>query len=235
MKSFAIMLGVSVSLAAAAALAGDDRYWEKRAPDPEGADIETLAPAKPKVADRDHTYDRKDIWQADPDRKLIGMSFEGGGGVGGFMDSRIADVTSTQAQWTARMVYGTRSHFAGETAYIGSAQKVNTLGIRPNATITGNGAEAAFRYNALTGMFQPYATGGLGWTHYSLGYEQLTTSDVQLNGDVLTFPIGVGMAWRYNMLLLDSRLSFTPSTNSALIRNTNLSTWNLQAHAGFEF
>jgi len=263
MKSFAILLGAAVSLLSAAALADDpydqippeaekansQKFWEKRDTAPNEAFVQPNTAAASVKTDAEKLgdkieakkdeikddMDRKDLYKADPDQKRLGISLEAGGGVGGFLDNRLKDVASAQGQWVARMVFGTRAHLGGEAAYIGSASTVNTLGVEPGATITANGAEGAIRFNVLTGMWQPYAIGGLGWTHYSLGYAQITTSDVQANGDVMTFPIGTGMAWRYNGIVLDSRLSFHPSTSSGLIRNTNLSTWDLQAHAGFEF
>jgi hypothetical protein len=228
MKSFSILLGAAVSLLSAAALAADPNYYENRDPVPPADPYAAPAPAPAA-----HPDPMADLNQ--PDKKYVGIDVEAGGGVGGFIDRNITSVTTAQGQWTGRMVFGTRSHFAGEAAYVGSAQKVNTVGISPNATLVGNGAEAAFRLNVLTGMWQPYAIAGIGWTHYSLGNATLTTSDVQSSGDVATFPLGVGMAWRYSGFVLDGRFSFHPATKSGLIRETNLSTWDLQAKAGFEF
>lgn len=191
--------------------------------------------AEAEKGDRDHSMDRKDLRSADPDDKRIGVAFETGGGVGGFIDDDISESTGAQGQYTGRVVVGTRRHFAGEAAYVGSAQRVNTLGVSPNSMLYGNGVEGAFRFNVLTGMWQPYATGGLGWVHYNMNESAiLSTSDVRASGDVITFPVGVGMAWRMNRLILDSRLSFHPATGSNMIRGANLSTWDLQAKAGFE-
>lgn len=192
--------------------------------------------AESSKGDRDHSLDRKDLKRADPDDKKLGVAFETGGGVGGFVDDRMSESTSVQGRYTGRVVVGTRSHFAGEAAYVGSAQRVNTLGISPNSMLYGNGAEGAFRFNVLTGMWQPYATAGLGWTHYNLNDSAvLSTSDVQASGDVITFPVGLGMAWRMNGLIFDSRLSFHPAAGSNIVRGGNLSTWDLQARGGFEF
>ncbi len=172
----------------------------------------------------------------DRDDDRIGIQVETGGGVGGFIDDDISETTSAQGQWTGRVVIGTRRHFAGEVAYLGTAQNVNTFGVTPNSKLYGNGAEGAFRFNLLTGMWQPYASAGLGFMHYNFNDSAtLLTSDVQRSDTVLTVPVGVGMAWRSDMgLVLDGRLSFHPAT-SGLIRNANLSTWDLQAKAGFEF
>ncbi len=172
---------------------------------------------------------------AEPRSDKVGIAVEAGGGVGGFVDERMSSQTTAQGQWAARAVFGTRRHLAGEAAYVGSAQGVNTLGVSNGAKLVGNGGETALRFNLLTGMWQPYATAGVGFMHYTLGNAQLTTSDVQPTGDVATFPLGVGAAWRNNGVVLDGRVSFHPATTSGILRYANLSTWDVNAKAGFEF
>jgi len=232
----------------------DNRYWEKRstgARDEKAPPSEVLSPtaqtedainklsggtsADGKPHDRDHTLDRKDVLRADRDEKKLGIGVEAGGGFGGFLDKNISEQTGVQGQWTARLIFGTRSHIGAEAAYIGSAQSLNMPGVQQGAKITGNGAETALRYNLFTGMFQPYASAGVGWVHYSMGNAQLATSDVQQNGDVAVFPVGLGMTFKYMGFMLDNRFSLHPATSSALVRNTNLSTWDIQARGGFEF
>src|SRR3954468_15097073 len=56
----------------------------------------------------------------------IGMTAEAGGGVGGFLDSRAAAQTTAAGLWNLRIGAGSRSHFGGELAYIGSAQTVQS-------------------------------------------------------------------------------------------------------------
>jgi len=220
----------------------DKKYWTRRDTNPGDVDDEREVEdvlnkkAEVKKSDRDHSLDRKGIVMNDPDDKKLGIAFIHGGGIGGFIDDSLSESTSAQGQWTSRLVIGTRTHFAGELAYVGSAQKVNALGVSANSMLYGNGAEGAFRVNVLTGMWQPYAIGGLGWVHYNLNRDALlTTSDVQHQGDVMTFPVGAGMSWRMNNIMVDSRLSFHPATTSGIIRGANMSTWDLQARAGFEF
>ena len=266
MKSFAFMLGAAACLVGATALADESRYWEKRDVTPADEDKKPLRnyfesrdtnPGDPddkreaedylnkraeaaNKPDRDHSMDRTDLKSADPDsdrfKSKVGVAIESGGGIGGFVDRSISETTGSQGQYTGRVVVGTRRHFAGEAAYVGSAQRVNTFGVSPGSMLYGNGVETAFRYNLLTGMWQPYATGGIGWMHYNFNRDaQISTSDVQQSGDVVTFPVGVGMAWRLDGLILDSRFSMHPATSSSMIRGANFSTWDLQARAGFEF
>lgn len=237
MTTHALILSAAVSLIGLGAVAD-----ERRAPDSDRPTYDAPATrddrtakeaAKDAVADA-RAADRKSTEENRP-FSTIGIGFEAGAGVGGFMDNRIASVTTAQGTWKARAIVGTRRHFAGEAAYVGGTQIVNALGIQSNATLMNHGFEGSFRWNVLTGMIQPYATGGVGYSHYTLGDARLTTSDVQSTGDVLTFPVSFGLAWKPNAFMLDARLSFHPSTNSAMIRDTNLSTWDVGAHAGFEF
>jgi hypothetical protein len=165
----------------------------------------------------------------------VGVGFQAGAGVGSFIDNRMAGQTSAMAQWKIRGMVGTRRHFGGEAAYIGGAQSVNAFGVQQGATLMNHGFEGAFRYNLFTGLLQPYATGGLGYSHYTLGNAVISTSDVDSTGDVLTLPISAGLAVKPGALILDARLTVRPAVGTTLIRNTNLSTWDVGAHAGFEF
>ncbi len=165
----------------------------------------------------------------------IGMSAEIGGGVGGFTDTKATDVTTAQGVWTARITVGTRSHIGGEAAYVGSAQGLNTLGVDQNAILHGYGLETALRFNILTGMWQPYLLAGVGWTHYNVTNTATNTSDVKSNADLAQFPLGAGVAFRYSGFIADARFAYHPVTNSDLMGNTYLSTWDLAARVGFEF
>src|SRR5690606_3916634 len=118
-----------------------------------------------RTGEPDRSTDRRDMLARDPEDRRMGLEVQTGGGIGGFVDDRISEVTSPQGQWTGRLVIGTRRHLGGEVAYVGSAQRVNTFGISPNSTLFGNGAEGAARLNVLTGMWQPYAIAGLGFVH----------------------------------------------------------------------
>jgi hypothetical protein len=165
----------------------------------------------------------------------IGIAFMAGGGFGNFFDDGLAGSTSQPGLWQVRAVVGSRRHFAGEMAYVGGAQNVYTLGVDDGATMVNNGFEGAFRWNVLTGIIQPYAVGGIGYQHYRLSDEAVQTADIQSYGDVVNFPLGVGLAVKPGPITIDGRFTFRPATNSGLLRDSNLSTWDLGAHAGFEF
>jgi hypothetical protein len=251
MKLHAMILGAAVSLIGFGALAettnDDDRPVNDRRGDADRPIDPRYEPApaatdeakddaestKAKIADaRDR--DRAETNKRRPP-SWIGIGFEAGGGVGGFFDDRASASTSAQGLWQIRAVVGTRTHFAGEMAYVGGATTLNTFGVSNDATMTTNGFEGAFRWNVLTGIIQPYASAGLGYQHYSLGEAQISTSDVSSAGEVMTFPLALGVAWKPGPFVLDGRVSFHPATNSALLRDTNMSTWDVGAHAGFEF
>ena len=258
MKSYALILGAAVSLIGFSALADstndDDRptTTDDRAKStaPPTYDNPAAAPARPldeaisdgdsgapMIKDRVAQVREKD--REETNKNLppshIGIGFEAGGGVGGFFDSKASGVTSASGLWQVRAIVGTRTHFAGEMAYVGGASTLNTFGVSNDATMTTNGFEGAVRWNVLTGMIQPYAAAGLGYQHYSLGSAQISTSDVSSGGEVMTFPLAVGLAWKPGAFILDGRVSFHPATQSALLKNTNMSTWDFGAHAGFEF
>jgi hypothetical protein len=166
---------------------------------------------------------------------VIGIAVMAGGGFGNFFDDGLAAATSQPGLWQVRAVVGSRRHFAGEMAYVGGAQNVYTLGVDDGATMVNNGFEGAFRWNVLTGIIQPYAVGGIGYQHYRLSDEAVQTADIQSYGDVVNFPLGVGLAVKPGPITIDGRFTFRPATNSGLLRDSNLSTWDLGAHAGFEF
>jgi hypothetical protein len=165
----------------------------------------------------------------------VGVGFEAGAGVGSFLDTRMAAQTGAAGQWRFRGIVGTRRHLAGEAAYIGGVQTVNALGVSQGATLMNHGFEGSFRYNLFTGFIQPYATGGLGYSHYTMGSAVISNSDVSSTGNVMTLPLSVGLAVKPGALIVDARLSVHPAVGQVLIRDTNMSTWDVAAHAGFEF
>jgi hypothetical protein len=165
----------------------------------------------------------------------IGMTAEIGGGVGGFLDSRAAAQTTESGLWNARLTVGSRAHFGGELAYIGSAQTIEALGTATDAHLIGGGIEGDFRFNFLTGMWQPYAVAGVGWQHYAVVNTAVNTSDFENTQNAVEFPLGAGIAWRYKGFVADARLAFHPSAGSNLPSGINLSTWDLGGRLGFEF
>lgn len=238
MKSLALAVSVSALVAGTTAFAQypQDPGVPPDATNPDLTDRRAADTRDLRDARDRRDYGRRDRAMGEPRlASRIGLTAEAGGGVGGFMDSRAVSVTQPQGVWTARLGIGSRSHVGAEVAYQGSAQDIDTLGISPNAVLLGNGVEGNLRLNLLTGMIQPYAIAGVGWTHYSLMGTSFNTSDVVDQTDVAQFPLGGGVAFRYNGFVADARLAFHPSANTNLIPGVNLSTWDVGGRLGFEF
>jgi len=143
--------------------------------------------------------------------------------------------------WNVRAVLGTRTMFGFEGSYIGSAQRIDAIGLENGAVLAGNGAQAALRFNATPQYdFGLLLIGGVAWRHYNLTNESFNTSDVQDNDDVLEFPIGTGVQYDFKGMLFDARVEYrftnygdmmgpTASSGSAMDR------WGVQTSAGYRF
>jgi hypothetical protein len=165
----------------------------------------------------------------------IGMSAMIGGGVIQFVDAGANEMAPLGGSWTARFVFGTRTNLAGELAYLGSAQPIDALGVDDKAYLLSNGLEAAFRLNALTGAWQPYATVGVAWRRFDIQNTERNTSSLASTDNVTELPIGAGLAYRNSGFVADVRVELRPNLNTALIADTNLTSWQAGARLGFEF
>jgi hypothetical protein len=161
-------------------------------------------------------------------------------GVEGFTHG---DDTGTEpgGGWNVRAVLGTKTMFGFEGSYIGSAQPIDAIGLDNSSVLVGNGAQGALRFN-MTPQYDVglLLIGGVAWRHYNLTNESFNTSDVQNNDDVLEIPIGAGLQYDFNGMLLDARVEYrftnygdmmgpTASSGSAMDR------WGMQANAGYRF
>lgn len=165
----------------------------------------------------------------------VGVEVQLGGGVQDFVDRDVAKVTNPGGAWGARLIVGTRSHIAGEAAYVGSSQGLNTLGVGDRATLRSNGIEGALRYNVLTGAWQPYAVAGYTWHRYNVANTATNFSSVADSGNVSEIPVGVGLAYRFKPLVADLRVSLHNAFNSTLIPGGNLTNYSGNLKLGFEF
>jgi hypothetical protein len=155
------------------------------------------------------------------ERYGVALSF--GGGVSGFTDDIIRDTADDGGGWDVRMTVGTRSVVAVEGEYTGSAQSIDALGLDNDAILVGNGLNGNLRVNFTDLAFQPYAFGGIGWRHYNLTNEDsANTSDVSDSDDVIEFPMGVGVAWKYEGLMLDARGEFRYSGYEDMVPDLRL-------------
>jgi hypothetical protein len=171
-----------------------------------------------------------------------GIAVSLGGGVAGFTGDDVRDATDDGGAWGVRVAYGLRSAIGIEAEYIGSAQGIDALGLESDAVLVGNGLQAAARVNLLDYNVQPFVFGGVAWRRYTLADEGINTSDVADDDDVLEFPLGVGVAWKYRGFMLDARGEFRLATEEDLIPDpdnpddtASLHRYGVTANIGYAF
>jgi hypothetical protein len=240
MSLFAAVVTLFVSAAASAQTTPDvpdpavpapevNPAYPEPMPDPT-ADPAYVSPTQP-LAEPDTSMDRNSArWT-----RRVGLQIEVGGGAQGFLDGDATSITDPGGSWTARAVVGTRSHIAGEVAYVGSAQALDVLGVADRANIMSNGVEGMLRVNILTGALQPYVGAGYTWRHYNITNSSFNTSSVADKGNVSEIPIAAGLAYRFRPFVLDTRFNLHNAFATTIIPEANLSTWGVDAKVGFEF
>jgi hypothetical protein len=173
----------------------------------------------------------------------IGIAIAAGGGTGGFVNDTLRDSTNIGGEWDVRATIGTRSPIAFEGSYIGSAQSIDALGLDNDAILVGNGLQGALRVNAtLDFPVQPFAFGGAAWRRYDLTNADTNLSDVAGSDDVLEFPVGIGVAGRWNALMVDVRGEYRFATENDLLPVSadgsdfaGMDRWGAKATVGVEF
>jgi hypothetical protein len=176
---------------------------------------------------------------------VIGMALLVGGGFQDFTSTNARNVTKGGGSWNARIVAGTRSFVGLEAAYVGSANNINVLGANTSSSIVGNGLEGALRLQvpimAGYNMIEPFGFVGLGWTNYRVTNNRPALSDFSTGSDnVMTVPLGGGVAYTYKMFTVDARASWTPTYYNNLIINTasgnnRLDHWGIGGNLGVAF
>lgn len=213
---------------------------------------ETTVPSPPPEEERtfqvvDHQYRTTTTERRSGLYTDYGLAISAGGGVSGFTDTTARDATNDGGGWDIRAVIGTRSPLAAEVSYLGSAQSIHTLGLDSDAILVGNGLQADLRLNATTdAALQPFIYAGAAWRRYDLTNTETNTSDVAGSDDVVEFPVGAGVAYRYRGLILDARGEFRAATNEDLMPSlqsdatrtsgpASLHRWGVNANIGYEF
>jgi len=177
-----------------------------------------------------------------------GLAITAGGGVSSFFSERMQDTTDVGGLWEVRAALGTRSWIGVEAAYVGTAQSIDAPIQSLDATLVGTSFEALGRFNILPdGVARPYVVAGLGWLHYEVTGEDFSTSSVGIgdSDDILTIPLGAGVASAFSGFLADVRFTFRPAVDSDLVLDdpenlesddyTELHSWDLSARLGYEF
>jgi hypothetical protein len=175
----------------------------------------------------------------------IGVNFQIGGGIGGFTDSQVNNISSSEigGVWQFRATIGSHTPLGVDLGYNGTAYDVQSFDGVTSDTLIGTDLEAALRWNILPHyMFNPYIFGGVGWQHYDLNNNTLTRADsgIGQTDDLAVVPMGAGIGWRDTSgLTADLRGTFRWAANSALIEDVNghdanLHTWEAAASIGYE-
>jgi hypothetical protein len=166
----------------------------------------------------------------------VGVGITAGGGFDGFSQSH--GLADTGGSWTARVTVGTRRYLGGELSYIGSAQSIHGLG--GSATLVGNGAQAALRFNSVVdSAIQPFAYCGAAWRHYSVASSHGALSDIPDHVDAFELPIGIGIAAHWHGVMFDARGEYRIGwANRVLIPDSgdnSVDRWGVTGNIGYAF
>jgi hypothetical protein len=164
-----------------------------------------------------------------------GLAILVGGGITDFSGSTAQGFTDPAGMWRAAINLGTRTFLGFELAYVGSSQDVQALGLDQSGFLLQNGGEGLVKLNLLPGMWQPYVYGGAGWSHYSISNEDFNTSAVEDTDNVATFPIGGGLGFRYEGLVVDGRGQYKFAVDNELFGDGSMNTWGANLNVGWEF
>ena len=187
---------------------------------------------------------------ADWDRGPVGRSgvaptgtgFFVGGGFEDFTDNNLRSMTGSGGYWSARIVDGMRRVVGMEAAYIGNARNIDALGLNSNARLMSNGAEGALRFNIpimsanQMSLVEPFGFAGLGWSHYAVTNTNLNTSNVASRDDVMTMPVGGGVAFGHRGFMADARFTYRKTYfNDLMAGGGSLDSWGVGGQMGFGF
>jgi hypothetical protein len=175
----------------------------------------------------------------------IGVSFQVGGGVGGFTDSSVNNLSSSEigGVWQFRSTIGSHTPLGVDLAYNGTAYDVQDFSGVASDTLIGTEFEGALRWNMLPHYaWNPYIFGGVGWQHYDLNDNVLTRADsgIGSSDDIAVFPMGVGLAFRDDSGFTgELRGTFRAAASSSFIQDAtgadaDLHTWEATAGIGYE-
>lgn len=174
----------------------------------------------------------------------IGVGVTVGGGITGFTDEGMRDVTDhVGGLWDLRVAFGTRTNLGLEVGYMGTAASVETFTGADNGTLLGTTLEGVVRWNLMpTSAFMPFVFAGVGWQRYDLLDAQFARSDTGMDDsdDILEVPAGLGLSYRDRSgLMFDLRGTFRVATFSDLLVKPDgddaaLHTWEASAAIGYE-
>lgn len=173
-----------------------------------------------------------------------GITLQAGGGVTSFVSPESRDNAGLGGFWTVRTVLGLRSVVAVEAAYVGTSHALNSDAMNNGSYMLSNGLEAALRLNlpVVTGVttIAPFLYGGIGWSHYAVVDKEMRMVDGRSSDNVLTWPVGAGLAFAYEHFVFDARVSWRFIEDNTLMRNADrdamgLDSWSAGAQIGYLF
>ncbi len=176
-----------------------------------------------------------------------GVQLSLGGGVTRFARDTPRDATNVGGQWEVALGYAPEiadTHlFAFEAAYIGTAQGLTPAGVS-NGTLWSHGFEGLVRLQPgfATWMgIEPYVFGGMGATWFSTsvptGQGSVTVADQ--NNAHFVVPVGLGVQFRMEGLLIDLRGAYRFRFTNDLIRASGdpdpaLDSWSVTGRVGVD-
>ena len=148
-------------------------------------------------------------------------------------------MTATASYWDLRFVVGTRQSLGIEAGYAGTVQRIQALGIDRDALLLSTALESDLRFHFLDGAWQPYMLVGAAWRRYQVRNADSNTSAMRDRDDVLEIPMGLGMAYRWQGLVLDGRAVYRAAADEDLLATraedeSSLDNFHVSAGIGWE-
>lgn len=176
----------------------------------------------------------------------IGVGVQIGAGIGGFTDSTVNDLSSSEigGVWQFRTTIGTHTPLGLDVAYNGTAYDLQSVNSLNTGTLIGTNVEGALRWNILPHYeWNPYLFAGAGWQHYDIADNELSRADDGIGDqdDLAVFPMGVGLSYRdVSGITGELRGTFRAAADSTFIQDASgddasLHTWEASAGLGYEF
>jgi len=170
-------------------------------------------------------------------RAPIGISLTAGAGLSGFTSDALRGATQDGGGWDVRVGFATRQFIGFELGYLGTAQRIDALGLDTDAILVSNGAQANLRLNLFGSLpVTPFLFGGVAVRRYDLtNTASANVSDVSESDNVVEIPMGVGFAGRAAGFLLEARGEFRAAYDEDLVNTGSLNRYGATLNVGYEF
>src|SRR5688572_4802562 len=173
----------------------------------------------------------------------FGMAISVGGGGGGFTSSTMTELTDPAGMWGARLTFGTRAVVGFDATYQGGLQAIDALGLDVDAMLLSTAIEGDVRFNFLMPFsrspLQPFLFIGGAWKRYDITNANVNLSSVGDEDALFEMPMGGGIFYAINHLIIDIRGSYNPAWNADLVRDaeegSGMATWTANLQVGYEF